>query len=244
MHLLAISLRGRDPELVGDRCWQAGAIGLWHVDDVTLRAGVPAGALAGFLAELDDLEPVDVTATESVELAGRSSTVRVAGHHVELWVPATVFGDGTHPTTAACLELLPGIVTPGSHVLDVGCGAGALSVAAALLGARVLAIDIDPDAVAATADNGARNGVALSTSAAPLHTIGEQFDVVLANLTVGSLAPMAPQLVPLVYPGGSLVLSGMLEDQWDPISAVVGGAVVEHRVTEGWVTARVVLGSV
>lgn len=241
MHLVAIDLSGHDAELVADRCWQAGAVGLWEVDHTTLRAGVEAGALPAFLDQLADLDPADVTETERVELAGRSSTVAFAGHEIELWVPATVFGDGRHPTTAACLELLPGIISPRSHVLDVGCGAGALSVAAALLGASVLAIDVDPGAVAATADNGARNGVALRTSAAPVHTIAKAFDVVLANLTAGALAPLVPALVPRVRRGGTLVLSGMLEDQWSSIRQAAGGTVEDVRLVEGWTTAVVTI---
>ncbi len=242
MHLVAIALVGHDPELVADRCWQAGAAGLWEVDESALRAGVEDDHVKEFLAQLSDLAPVDVTDSEAVELAGRDSSFVVAGRTVELWVPPTVFGDGTHPTTATCVSLLPGLVAVGDRVLDVGCGAGALTVAAAVLGGRVTAIDIDPQAVAATAQNSARNGVAVGTSSTGIVDMartGERFDVVVANLTTGSLAPMVPDLARCAEAGGTLLVSGMLEDQWPPLRQGLGGRVAAERIVEGWVTAAV-----
>ena len=70
------------------------------------------------------------------------------------------FGTGQHPTTAMCLRALEERVRPGMRVLDLGSGSGILAIAAAKLGAeRVLAIDIDPQAVKATNENAAQNGV-------------------------------------------------------------------------------------
>ena len=74
--------------------------------------------------------------------------------------PGRAFGTGAHPTTQLCLELLQEL-EPGS-LLDVGCGSGVLSVAAALLGhAPVLAVDIEAPSIVATLENAARNGVEL-----------------------------------------------------------------------------------
>lgn len=239
MRLFAIELTGRDPELVADRCWQAGAAGLWEVDAATLRAGVEDDAAVAFRDALRDLDPVDVTETEAVELAGRWSAIEVAGRRIELWVPPTVFGDGHHPTTAACLELLPDAVAPGAEVLDVGCGAGALSIGAAVLGAQVTAIDIDPEAVSATERNAERNDVRVETSSEQLGDIDRRFDSVLANMTSGSLGPLVPDLVRCTVPGGRLLLSGMLADQWPAVRDAAGGTVEAVREREGWVTALV-----
>ena len=75
--------------------------------------------------------------------------------------PGMAFGTGLHETTAGCLELLVEEVTPGMRVADVGCGSGILAIAAARLGAaEVLATDVDPLAVEATAQNIAANEVA------------------------------------------------------------------------------------
>lgn len=239
MRLIAIGLDGQDAELVADRCWQAGAVGLWEVDAATLRAGVDDVDAATFVTALADLGPVDVTEREAVELAGRWSVVSIGGRDIDLWVPPTVFGDGHHPTTSACLDLLPSVVGSGARVLDVGCGAGALSVAAAVLGGAVTAIDVDPEALTATADNASRNGVSVLTSAVPLGGVVGPFDVVVANLTTGSLRPLVPDLRRCTAGGGSMVLSGMLEDQWPRVREAAGGQVRDVRTVEGWVTAIV-----
>jgi ribosomal protein L11 methyltransferase len=74
--------------------------------------------------------------------------------------PGMAFGTGLHETTAGCLELLVDEVRPGMRVADIGCGSGILAIAAARLGAAtVLATDVDPVAVEATAENAAANGV-------------------------------------------------------------------------------------
>ena len=242
VRLLAIDLDGRDAELVADRCWQAGAAGIWEVDASTLRAGVDDDDVTSFLTALADLGPVDVTDVEAVELAGRGVSLDIAGQHVALWVPATVFGDGTHPTTATCLELVEAVAGRGDDVLDVGCGTGALTIAAALHGARVTAIDIDPEAAQATADNAARNGVTVAATTTPLAEVTGTFDLVVANMTVGSLGPLVPDLVRCTRPGGTIVVSGLLEDQWPGVEADLGGEVTTVRVVDGWVSAAVVVG--
>jgi D-alanine-D-alanine ligase len=75
---------------------------------------------------------------------------------VNLVVPAEVHGPP--PSSIDLARLLD--VHSGETVLDLGCGSGLLSIAAAKLGAKqVVAIDIDPRALAATVDNARRNGV-------------------------------------------------------------------------------------
>jgi ribosomal protein L11 methyltransferase len=74
--------------------------------------------------------------------------------------PGLAFGTGAHPTTRLCVELLASV--EAGSLLDVGCGSGVLSIAAARLGfAPVLAVDSDPVAVEVTRANAAVNGVAL-----------------------------------------------------------------------------------
>lgn len=239
VRLLAIDLTGRDAEIVADRCWQAGAAGIWEVDDRTLRAGVDDDMAAAFATALADLDPVDVTEVEAVELAGRSVRVPMAGHDVELWVPATVFGDATHPTTASCLALIDEFVDAGDTVLDVGSGTGALSIAAALLGARVTSIDIDDEATTATGDNAARNGVTVAVSTTPLGDVPGVFDVVVANMTIGSLGPLVPEIVRRIRPQGTAIVSGLLTEQWPTVREGIGGDVASVREVDGWVSAAV-----
>lgn len=202
-----------------------------------MRAGVEDGDVDAFLAALADLGPIDVTASEAVELAGRSAVVRFAGHDIDLWVPATIFGDGHHPTTATCLELMAPRIGPGSSVLDVGCGSGALSVGAALLGGQVTALDLDPEAVDTTRANAACNGVSVETVADRLDEVEGRFGVVVANMTAGSLGPLVDDLVRCTAPGGVLIVSGLLEAQWPAVRDAIGGEVLEVVVVDGWLSA-------
>lgn len=68
--------------------------------------------------------------------------------------PGLAFGTGMHPSTRLCLVAAESLVSPGARVLDVGTGSGILGIAAARLGAsEVIALDIDPIAVAAARTN-------------------------------------------------------------------------------------------
>lgn len=75
--------------------------------------------------------------------------------------PGLAFGTGTHPTTALCLRWLDGLpLQADTRLVDYGCGSGILAVAGCLLGAgHCTAVDNDPQARQATADNARRNGV-------------------------------------------------------------------------------------
>lgn len=129
--------------------------------------------------------------------------------------PGLAFGTGTHPTTRLCLEWLDAQPLAGRHVIDYGCGSGILAIAAALLGAaQVVAVDHDPQALQATRDNAARNGVAdrieiLSSDAPPPAAA----DIVIANILAGTLISLAGPLLTLLKPDGDLVLSGVLAEQ-------------------------------
>ncbi len=152
--------------------------------------------------------------------------------------PGIAFGTGTHPTTALCLEWLDGHPPQGETVIDYGCGSGILAIAAALLGARhVVATDIDPQALEATRANAERNGVASRVEVvAPEQLPVMQADRVLANILAGPLAELAPRLIGLTRPGGTLVLAGLLDEQAETVAAAYHNhcrmAVGDRR--EGW----------
>lgn len=131
--------------------------------------------------------------------------------------PGLAFGTGSHPTTRLCLKWLAGHVRGGETVLDYGCGSGILAITAAKLGAaRVVGIDIDPQAVTAARDNALRNHVqarfCLPDDAPPLRV-----DILVANILTNPLKALAPLLAGRVRPGGQIVLSGILEAQTDEV---------------------------
>ena len=151
--------------------------------------------------------------------------------------PGMAFGTGSHPTTRLCLEWLERTVTPGSTLLDYGCGSGILAIAAAKLGAAsVTGVDIDPQAITAAERNAADNAVTahFSDSSAP---ISEQFSLVVANILSNPLRVLAPAICGHVAPGGRLALSGILEAQTEELIGVYAPwiALSVAGSHEGWV---------
>ncbi len=133
--------------------------------------------------------------------------------------PGLAFGTGTHQTTALCLRWLDKADIQGKTVIDYGCGSGILGIAAALLGAeRIIAVDTDPQALAATQDNAQRNNVIVETYL-PDACPAIQCDVLLANILAGPLMQLAPSFAELTHDGSDIVLSGILDSQADDVSA-------------------------
>ena len=152
--------------------------------------------------------------------------------------PGLAFGTGTHPTTALCLEWLDGAIRGGERVLDYGCGSGILALAALKLGAReATAFDIDPQALQATRENAAKNGLAAQVTVAEFASdIEGRFDIVVANILSGPLIGLAPGLAPKARAGSALLLAGMLARQADEVAQAYGpwfdiGPAAER---EGW----------
>jgi ribosomal protein L11 methyltransferase len=152
--------------------------------------------------------------------------------------PGLAFGTGTHPTTAACLAWLDGADLAGRSVLDYGCGSGVLALAALRLGCvSAVAVDIDPQALLATRENAARNGLAARLEVGPAAGLqGGPWDVVLANILAGPLTQLAPMLAGHTRAGGDIVLAGMLDAQAGDVAAAYRPwfDMRMHAAREGW----------
>lgn len=139
--------------------------------------------------------------------------------------PGMAFGTGTHASTRLVLEELQDLadcdVSP-ARILDVGCGSGILAIAATKRWpqATCVAIDTDPLAVDATTDNASINRVAdrIEASARPLADLSESFPLVLANIQAHVLRALKTDLVARTAPGGTLILSGLLTPQAQPVA--------------------------
>lgn len=151
--------------------------------------------------------------------------------------PGLAFGTGSHPTTHLCLRWLSDCLPDQVSVLDYGCGSGILAIAARLLGARdVWAIDIDEQAVEATRLNAQANHVDLHAGLPG--DLGQcTFDLVVANILSNPLKVLAPMLSTRVRPGGSLVLSGILERQAEEVAAFYSPwlSMTVWQSHDGWV---------
>ncbi|HAZ94748.1 MAG TPA: 50S ribosomal protein L11 methyltransferase [Porticoccaceae bacterium] len=137
--------------------------------------------------------------------------------------PGMAFGTGSHPTTHLCLRWLDKQDLVGKTIIDYGCGSGILGIAALLLGAeKVIAVDIDPQALLASRDNAQRNNIAddkLVTYLPDEVPTELRADVMLANILASPLIQLAPTISDLTAQGGILCLSGLLESQIDYVCA-------------------------
>ena len=140
--------------------------------------------------------------------------------------PGRAFGTGAHPTTRLCLELL--LAEERGSVLDVGCGSGVLAIAAAKLGhAPVVAVDVDPSAVAATRANAMRNGVAVDARRVDVLDAGlPAVKLALANIALDVVEALGARL-----DVGRLVTSGYLDTD---LPSVSGYDRLERRELDGW----------
>jgi ribosomal protein L11 methyltransferase len=162
--------------------------------------------------------------------------------------PSMAFGTGHHATTRLCLWALQALTDATAFVLDVGTGSGILAIAARRLGARrALGIDNDPDAVRCARENLRLN---CGVDAVAFHTADltstwdalrrEQFlpaaDVVTANLTGSLLCRSAPALLAALAPGGTLIVSGLVEEERNDVVAAYGALEPAWESAEdGWV---------
>jgi ribosomal protein L11 methyltransferase len=107
--------------------------------------------------------------------------------------PGRAFGTGSHQTTQLCLQALQDL-EPGS-LLDVGCGSGVLSIAAALLGhAPVIAVDIEEPSIAATRENAAANGVTVDARLVAPDALLPAAEIALANISLESVCALPPRI--------------------------------------------------
>lgn len=152
-------------------------------------------------------------------------------------IPASqAFGTGQHNTTAGCLAMLTAMKRSGTMVrnlADIGTGTGLLAFAALDLWPRALATasDIDGVCVGVVEENARLNGIPMGAGGGevtmvvaaglnhPLLEARAPYDLIIANILAGPLIELAPHFARALVPGGSLVLSGLLETQEPQVRA-------------------------
>ncbi len=130
--------------------------------------------------------------------------------------PGQAFGTGHHPTTALMLYHLDRFWDQKrpQTVLDVGCGTGILALAAASLGAsKVVALDIDPEALKAARHNARLNRLKIEITDRPLEELEGQFELILCNISAWELKRLSKALVSRLAPQGHLFIAGFLSSE-------------------------------
>lgn len=140
--------------------------------------------------------------------------------------PKMAFGTGTHETTQLILHNVNEDVVKGKRVLDIGCGSGILSIASEKMGAaEVLGVDIDEDAINNARENAILNQLSkCHFTNLPIDQIKkDKYDVVFANIIAAVLMKLPQEISRLVVPGGTIFLSGLLEENLDEIEKAYSG---------------------
>jgi len=240
---LRIAVPRANADLISGELWRLGTLGIEERDEgaqIVLLAGFSSAHTAEAAARSLEIFSVveEFESDDYLDVWREFATIYRAGNRVVIrppWVhyepkaselvvgidPGRSFGSGSHPSTRLALAELEQLLEGNESVLDVGCGSGILSVAAARLGAtRVLGIDIDPAAIEFTTRNAKSNGVAelVTAAAIPIEAAEGTFDVVISNMLASLLSSYAPNLVTMVRPGRRLVLSGLLSSQVDQVA--------------------------
>jgi ribosomal protein L11 methyltransferase len=183
---------------------------------------------------------------------GAHDRARVRAGEVGVEIEAGLaFGTGHHGTTRGCLMHFDGVLKRRrpTHVLDVGCGAGVLAIAAAkVLHRKVWLGDIDATAVEVANANARLNGVAAYCKPIVSRGVESQrlreggpFDLVFANILAKPLRLLAPSLAAVTAPGGEAIVSGLLlGDVPGALAAwrAQGFYLAERIDLEGWASLR------
>ena len=164
--------------------------------------------------------------------------------------PGMCFGTGSHGTTKGCLQYLDEIEAekgPGLSCIDAGCGSGILSMAARRLGyGKLVGFDYDPQAVATSRENLLAAGITdVELLCADVHTWrpDSPADVVVVNILAHILQEAAKNILAMCRPGGILVLSGILQEQYDAVRDCfikLGCREENRRTIDVWTSGRFV----
>jgi ribosomal protein L11 methyltransferase len=170
------------------------------------------------------------------------------------------FGTGHHETTTGCLLMLDRLKRSGARfdaAADIGTGTGLLAFAARALWPRaeVIASDIDPVSIAVTRENAEVNGIPLGRLRGQIELAvapglehrrlvrRAPYDLLIANILAGPLIELAPSFSKAMWPGGSLILAGLLDTQAERVTAAYRrhGFRLADRIDLGdWPTLRLV----
>lgn len=130
--------------------------------------------------------------------------------------PGMAFGTGLHPTTRMMLEALEECVRPGMTILDLGTGSGILAIATVkLAAAKVLALDVDEQAVTVASQNVRTNAVEamVEVRQGSVDTAAYGFDIIAANIVATVIADLAPEFRRVMHANSILIVSGIIRDR-------------------------------
>ena len=186
-------------------------------------------------------------------LFGNHDAHKVPKSSIGLLIEASMaFGTGQHGTTKGCLLVLNDLIAEGvspKKIIDIGCGTAVLAMAAAKIwDETIIASDIDPTAVAVTKINLISNKLEQKVSCIQSKgfshpSISEEgpYDLIFANILKGPLIDMVPEFSEHCAFGGTIILSGLLIEQYDEVLRAyirAGFKLIQKKSLGEWMTLR------
>jgi ribosomal protein L11 methyltransferase len=154
--------------------------------------------------------------------------------------PGMAFGTGQHPTTRMCMQGVQDVMRLGDYVLDLGSGSGILAIAAVAFGARsVLATDTEEQAVKASIENAALNGMQdkITVREGSIDVVGDDgpFDLIFANINAAAVTALADTIAVEMKPGAWLFAGGVIAEREAGARAALeaAGLRIERVMSEG-----------
>lgn len=160
--------------------------------------------------------------------------------------PKSAFGTGYHPTTAGTLILMEKYISPGMKVLDMGCGSGILSIAAARLGAgSILGVDNDPNCIRESRQN-YREALQKHTHMTPRSTfkisdafsgVEGKFDTVVINVNTGFIMQHLESVSEHTRQGGFFISGSVIDEKLTSMRKklrALGMELVEKQEYQNW----------
>ncbi len=154
--------------------------------------------------------------------------------------PGMAFGTGQHATTRMCMQGIQDRMNPGDYVLDLGSGSGILAIAAVALGASaVLATDTEEQAVKASNENAALNGMQgeITVREGSIEAVGDDgpFDLILANINAAAVTALAGPMARELKPGAWLFAGGVIAEREAGVAEALraAGLRIERVMAEG-----------
>ena len=155
--------------------------------------------------------------------------------------PGSGFGTGSHPTTQLCLKWIKKNIKSNSTMLDYGCGSGILSIAANKLGyLDVTGIDNDKQALLNAERNLSLNAAEVNFFYSENYNYEKKYDVTIANILLNTIIKLKDKLISSLKPNGTLILSGILEEQGSKLievfSSDISISIIDGK--EGWLLIK------
>ena len=155
--------------------------------------------------------------------------------------PGSGFGTGSHPTTQLCLKWINKNIESNSTMLDYGCGSGILSISANKLGyLDVTGIDNDKQALLNAERNLSLNSAKVNFFHSENYNYEKKYDVTIANILLNTIIKLKDKLISSLKPNGTLILSGILEEQGSKLievfSSDISISIIDGK--EGWLLIK------